>query len=161
MNEKSESKLHIVTVVAVIHDNDGRVLVLKRRGDEVVYPDMYTFPGGKIEGFESVEETLRREVLEETGMQLKLGKILLKDKTIMRPDGQVSQSFSYLCEVEDTENVHISGDFTDYKWIRLNDLVDIPHVGIEEELEKAEKILQSGIDLNVLKTKSVKADLKK
>jgi 8-oxo-dGTP pyrophosphatase MutT (NUDIX family) len=161
MNEKGESKLHIVTVVAVIHDSDGRVLVLKRQDDETVYPGMYTFPGGKVEDFESIEETLEREVREETGLKLKAGKILLKDKSIIRPDGQTSQSFSYLCEVENTTNVHISNDFTDYRWVRLNDLAHLLHVGIEEELEKAEKILQSGIDLEILKTKSVKADLRK
>ena len=153
-----DSKLYFV---AVIHDKDARILVLKRRDDETVYPGMYTFPGGKMEGFENVEDALHREVFEETGLQLKPGKIFLKDKTIMRPDGQVSQSFSYLCGVENTENVHISDDFTDYKWVSLDDLSNIPHVGIEEELEKAGKILQSGIDLDILKTKSVKADLRK
>ena len=146
-----DSKLYFVTVVAVIHDKDFRILVLKRRDDEVVYPGIYTFPGGKIERSENVEDALHREVLEETGLKLKPGKILLKDKTIIRPDGQISQSFSYLCEVENTENVRISGDFTNYKWVRLEDLRDIPHVGIEEEFEKAVKILQCGIDLDILK----------
>ena len=118
-------------------------------------------PHGHRSGSENVEDALHREVLEETGLQLKPGKILLKDKTIIRPDGQVSQSFSYLCEVENTENVHISDDFTDYKWVSLDDLSNIPHVGIEEELKRAGKILQNGIDLDILKTKSVKADLRK
>jgi len=79
----------------------------------------------------------------------------------MRPDGQVSQSFSYLCEVENTGNVYISDDFTDYKWVSLDDLSNIPHVGIEEELERSGEIFQSGIDLDILKTKSVKAGLRK
>ncbi|MEK6909909.1 MAG: NUDIX domain-containing protein, partial [Candidatus Aenigmatarchaeota archaeon] len=53
-----DSKLYFVTVVAVIHDTNGRILVLKRRDNEAIYPSMYTFPGGKIEGFENVEEAL-------------------------------------------------------------------------------------------------------
>jgi len=62
------SKMYFVTVVAVIHDKNARILVLKRRDDETVYPDVYTFPDGKMEGFENVEDALHREVLEETGL---------------------------------------------------------------------------------------------
>lgn len=158
MSYNKENKLHIVSVVAVIRNSAGKYLVLKRHSQEVAYPNMYTFPGGKVEDNDSIEATLSKEVLEETGLTLKAGKILLKDKTFIRPDGQTTKVWSYLCEVVSDSPIKLSSDFTDYKWVDLNELRELSHVGIEEELEMAEQIINLGIDLNKLKTKSVKED---
>ena len=151
------NKLHIISVVAVIRNLAGKYLVLKRHENEIAYPCMYTFPGGKIEDNDTVEETLKKEAKEEAGLTLRPGKILLKDKSFVRPDGQTVKIFSYLCEAEDIDNIVISEDFTDYKWITTNDLNDIPHVGIEDELIQADKIYQQNIPLKVIQTKSIKA----
>ena len=159
MSYEKNDKLHIVTVVAVIRNREGKYLVLKRHENEVAYPGMYTFPGGKIEGNDTTEETLFKEVEEEANLKLKSGKVLLKDKSILRPDKQTSKSLSFLCEVEGSENVTISKDFTDYKWVSVEELKNIPHVGIEEELIKADEIYKLGVPLEVLQTKSVKAVL--
>ncbi|OGZ02610.1 MAG: hypothetical protein A2946_01610 [Candidatus Liptonbacteria bacterium RIFCSPLOWO2_01_FULL_53_13] len=156
MGYEKSNKLHIVAVVAVVRNSEGKYLVLKRSEREIAYPGMYTFPGGKVEDNDTVEETLVKEVEEEAGMKLKQGKILLKDKSFIRPDGQTVKVFSYLCEVEDASKVTISDDFTDYRWITVRDLKTLPHVGIEEELLQAEKIYRSGIDRALLVTKSVK-----
>lgn len=159
MENQLDPKLHIVAVVADIKNREGKILILKRHEGEIAYPGMYSFPGGKIEGNETVEEALNREVLEEAGLTLKPGKILLKDKSIIRPDGQTAKFFSYLCEVEAEEPVSISEDFTEFMWANITDLATIPHVGIEEEFNKAEVIIHTGIDLSILKTKSVKENL--
>jgi len=53
----------IVTGGAIIQDHRGRIL-LQRRSD---YGN-WGLPGGGMEAGESVEETMRREVLEETGL---------------------------------------------------------------------------------------------
>ena len=158
MAYEKNNKLHIVSVVAVLRNNDGRYLVLKRHEREIAYPGMYTFPGGKVEENDSVEETLAKEALEEANLKLKPGKILLKDKAFIRPDGQSVKVFSYLCEVEDDSQVKISEDFTDYKWVNLSELKTLSHVGIEEELIQAEKIITSGLPLENLKTKSIRVD---
>lgn len=141
MTYAKSNKLHIVAVTAVIRNLDGRFLVLKRSEREIAHPGKYTFPGGKVEDNQSVEEALADEVTEETGMTIKPGKILLKDAAFVRPDGQTVKVFSYLCEVEDAGNVTISQDFTDHAWVNLAELRELPHVGIEAELIQAEKIL--------------------
>lgn len=70
MSYEKQNKLHIVTAVAVIRRNDGRILLLKRREDETVYPGFYTFPGGKVEGNETISQALIKEVKEECGLDL-------------------------------------------------------------------------------------------
>ena len=156
MAYEKTNKIHIVAVVAVIRNSEGKYLVLKRRDDEIAYPGMYTFPGGKVENNDTTEETLEKEALEEANLKLKPVKILLKDKSYLRPDGQTAKFFSYLCEVENPDEIKISEDFTDYKWVSIQDLANLKHVGIEEELVKAEALYQSGIDLSLFQTRSVK-----
>lgn len=156
MAYKKNNKLHIVSVVAVIRNNEDKYLVLKRSDREIAYPDMYTFPGGKVEDNDTIEETLVKEAKEEANLDLKPGKILLKDKSFIRPDDQTVKVFSYLCEVENFDHIKISDDFTDYKWISFKDLKSIPHVGIEDELLQADKLYKLNISLKNLNTKSIK-----
>lgn len=55
----------LVTGGAIIRDNQGRIL-LQRRSD---YGN-WGLPGGGMEAGESIEETMIREVLEETGLEV-------------------------------------------------------------------------------------------
>lgn len=53
-------------VFAAIFDDQGRLLCVKRNyGDRT-----WTLPGGGIEGDETVVDALKREVLEETGLEV-------------------------------------------------------------------------------------------
>jgi ADP-ribose pyrophosphatase YjhB (NUDIX family) len=54
---------------------DGENLLLVKRGKRP-YKDRWALPGGFVEYGETVEETAVREVLEETGVQIKLEAIL-------------------------------------------------------------------------------------
>ena len=56
-------------VVAVIA-RDGQFLVIKR-SDHVVAPGAFCFPGGAIEGEETEEEALVRELQEELGVNVR------------------------------------------------------------------------------------------
>ena len=158
MAYKKANKLHIVAVTAVIRNEEGKFLVMKRAEHEVAAAGMYAFPGGKVEDNEAIEEALANEIEEETGLKMKPGKILLKDVSFVRPDGQTVKVLAYLCQTETTDNVVISEDFSDYKWISRSDLNDMNHVGIEGELEHAERLLNAGIDLSTFMTESVRKE---
>ena len=155
------NKLHIITAVAVIRRDDGRILLLKRRDDEVVYPGYYTFPGGKVEDNDTVTEGLAREVLEECGLLLKPGIILIKEKAIGRPDGQTSKSLSFMCQVQDSTKIKLDEkDFTDFKWVNLDELKSLKHVGIEAEFIKIEEIINSGAKIDPFFVDTDKVDFR-
>lgn len=64
--------LTLKLVTAAILAKDGRVLIARRgAGDSLAYK--WEFPGGKIEGNESPEECLRRELSEEFKIEVEVG----------------------------------------------------------------------------------------
>lgn len=158
--DKPETR-HIVTAVAVIKRGDGRILLLRRSDYEKVYPGCYTFPGGKVEKNDTIIETLIKEVKEECGLVLRDGIILIKEKSILRPDGATSKSLSFLCSVEDDSPVVIEEpDFTDYKWVNLDELKSLKHVGVEAEFIKVQLISNSVADISTFYVDTDKVDLK-
>lgn len=62
---------HIDVVCALIEDGVGRVLVARRPAGKHL-AGLWEFPGGKVEGGESMEEALHRELAEELGCQVDL-----------------------------------------------------------------------------------------
>jgi 8-oxo-dGTP diphosphatase len=65
---------HIHVTCAII-ERDGFVLAAQRSAD-MNLPLKWEFPGGKIDPGESAEECLRRELVEEMGIHVSVGKSL-------------------------------------------------------------------------------------
>lgn len=59
---------HSVSVAGVIVDDEGRALLIQRRDNGHWEP-----PGGVLEHGETIEDALRREVREETGLEIEPG----------------------------------------------------------------------------------------
>jgi len=57
-----------LTVRAVIYDESGRILLLKRSMRSRNYPGKWEFPGGKVDPGERFDRAILREVKEETGL---------------------------------------------------------------------------------------------
>ena len=61
-------------VVAALIRDGARILVSRRRADQPM-PGLWEFPGGKVEPGESPTDALAREVREELGCQVSVGRI--------------------------------------------------------------------------------------
>jgi len=114
----SVSYLRRITVTAAVLEKDGRILIARRkRGDRLA--DKWEFPGGKIEKGETPEDCLRREMLEEFGIDVVVG-------------GFVGRSLHAYPHVEIDllayRAEHISGDFHlhDHEEIRWVPPADLP-----------------------------------
>ncbi|MFF2082848.1 NUDIX hydrolase [Nocardia sp. NPDC058176] len=82
-----------VAVSAVILDDSGRILMIRRTDN-----DRYAIPGGGLEAGETVSEAVVREVLEETGISVEVTELVgvfsNPDHVIAYDDGEVRQEFS-------------------------------------------------------------------
>lgn len=66
-------------VAAGIIINNGRILIARRaRGQKS--EDKWEFPGGKIEPGETPEEALKREIMEELSLEIKVGEFFMESK---------------------------------------------------------------------------------
>lgn len=75
MEQNGFKASHIVTsVVAVIIDSDGRVLLTKRNIPP--FQGEWVMPGGKIDLGEPIVGALKREVWEEVGLEVEVGELI-------------------------------------------------------------------------------------
>jgi 8-oxo-dGTP diphosphatase len=65
INLDSQSPRHSVSVSGIVADDHGRILLIRRRDNHRWEP-----PGGILELAESIHDGLRREVREETGLDI-------------------------------------------------------------------------------------------
>ncbi|HLC45673.1 MAG TPA: NUDIX domain-containing protein [archaeon] len=142
-----ERKAHYVTATAIVV-RDGKYLIAKRSLKEKAFPGKWTVPGGKLEvsdytarpkdtrecWYNVLEGLVKREVLEETGLEIKnLG--YLTSMAFIRPDNVPGLILSFHAEHGGGE-VKLNGELTEHAWVTLEgakkyDLID----GILEEIE--------------------------
>ena len=63
----------MTTVVAAIIIRNSRLLICQRRKDKA-FPLKWEFPGGKVEAGESLTDALTREISEELGVRIEVGR---------------------------------------------------------------------------------------
>jgi len=56
----------LITAGAIIINEERKILLVLRPADKKIFPNCWALPGGKIEAWESLEDTVIREVKEET-----------------------------------------------------------------------------------------------
>ena len=105
--------------------NDRREVLLERRSDF----DVWGLPGGAVDVGESVEQAVLREVLEETGLQVKVKRLVgiysdPRQYSIVRyPSGQMVQYVTSVFECErETGELRISPESTDIGYFSLEAL---------------------------------------
>lgn len=133
-----DDKKHIVAITALIKNQKGdKFLMLKRNKNEIAYPGKWALPGGKVEKGETIMDVLKREVTEETGLEIEDYKQFLGDYTFVRPDGHNVVGLTFAVKAK-SDDVVMSSDFENYKWLTPQELKKIDYIkGTEKEVELA------------------------
>jgi 8-oxo-dGTP pyrophosphatase MutT (NUDIX family) len=138
--------MYTVAVTAIIKRADGRMLITKRSSSKKKWPDKWTVPGGQVEDkdflgtptainnqwYNTLENAVRRECLEETGIEVEGIKFLCD----IAVPGCIIISFTATAK---TDQVTLQQDeCSDYAWVTAEeaegyDLID----GILNELRDA------------------------
>lgn len=121
---------------AVVTDEDGRILLHRRRDN-----DMWALPGGVMELGESIADCAVREVHEETGLQVEVVGIvgIYSDPkhVFAYDDGEVRQEFSicFACRPVAGE-VAVSEESTEVRFFTAEEIADLPMVdGIRRRVD--------------------------
>jgi 8-oxo-dGTP pyrophosphatase MutT (NUDIX family) len=117
-----------IVVVAVVIDNEGRVLLGKKLPDVGPYPNKWHLPGGKLEqGEELLDESLKREVKEETGLYVLDAKPIFFDEDVTEDKHGVPTHYVFLdyeCKVKDSDAVP-SADLITLQWFKKCELNEL------------------------------------
>lgn len=153
--EIKDKELHRVTSTAIIR-KDGKYLLLQRSMQKKAFPGRWTVPGGGLETddyvnlpasgagqwYGAVEQSLRREIKEETGLEVDELNFLV-DLAFIRPDGLPVVVLSYFTDYLSGE-VKLDSDSMNYAWANLSEAKNYDLIeGIWEEIAMVDKIIKN------------------
>ena len=112
--EVERQRIHIAVKGIVI--NDGKALIVRRSG--ILTPDgrdWWEFPGGTLEFGETPEQTLVRELREETGLEV------LPERLLYVSSSQTDSAYqiiiiTYLCSCKEVKGVRVSEEHSGFLW---------------------------------------------
>lgn len=116
----------LVGVGGFIHDEDGRVLMIKRRFEP--NKGRWSLPGGLVETGETLEEAARREVREELGIEVATeGVFQVVDEIIRDDSGRARYHFiliDYLMRPLSTK-IELNDESEEYAWFKPSEVVGL------------------------------------
>ena len=116
-----------VAKVLLINENQEALILTvgeyKQRPDKSFKPDL---PGGRVDPGESELMAVKRELLEETGIDLTLDTFQLAyAKTeLFAPENKSVSKFLYLAYANETPAVTISWEHSSYEWVPLEGITE-------------------------------------
>lgn len=127
----------VITACALIHHNFNgviKVFLPKRAGTKKFLPSVFELPGGHIDWGEDIVEGLKREIVEEHGMQIKVGDPFAAFTYSNEVKGSHSVEVVYFATFEDPiENIKLNPeDHSEFKWISQNEIESIGSISDEE-----------------------------
>ena len=106
-----EKYLFCVPQKALI-EKEGKFLIIKRSAADHVFPGHWDLPGGKLEHNEKPQDGLKREVREETNLEINVF-----DPVFSYLETEFVQAYLTVFECElVSEEIKLSNEHTEYKW---------------------------------------------
>lgn len=116
--------------------NRGRVLVLRRAARMPYRPGSWDLPGGHLALGESFEDCLRREIKEETNLEVRAERLLGLHKLEADPFVQAL----YACRLAVYQAIRLRPDeHVEARWVRIEEMAEL------ELIPYLERILSGGL----------------
>ena len=119
--EAEADSVQQLVVGAVIEDH-ARILILKRPATDFM-GGIWELPSGKVEPGETLDQALRREVLEETGLAVTGIRGYLGSFDYQSGSGKRSRQYNFTVDTEQPEAVRLT-EHDEHAWTKVTD--DLP-----------------------------------
>jgi 8-oxo-dGTP diphosphatase len=148
-NDSRRYPLRPVLGVGALSFQDDRILLIERGREPL--KGQWSLPGGGVETGERLEDAVRREVLEETGIEVAVREVaLIFERLIPDEHGQTEYHFvlvDFLCQV--TGGTLCAGDdCSQARWFGLDEVDSLPMT--EGTVAVIRRVRSSGPSLSVL-----------
>lgn len=147
-NLKPEEKKYSVIVNGVVV-KDGKILLAQRSDEEKHVPGCWSPPGGKLDEtdivWHALEKTVKKEVFEETGIEIEDKMHLLINNTFEhKEDNLLVLANVFLCKYKSGEPKPLE-DTVAIKWINENEIDDFEftHANVKDYIIKAFEFLKN------------------
>ncbi len=126
-----------VGVKALLRNEEGKYLLLQRSSEK--YPEVdakWDIVGGRIEPGTPLIDNLKREIKEETGLELELEPLLVAAQDILRVPGRHVVRLTYWGTIEGEPK--LDGDHTEFGWFTKEEMRKLENLDIyfKELLDK-------------------------
>lgn len=161
VNAKENKLFYFVANVVIYRESDKKCLILKRDPREIVHPNKYAVPGGKLEWNQvdinnptrlngdvldfqdAVEKLLTREAKEEAGVEIEKELKYINSVAFIRPDEIPVILVKFAAKYKSGEIIPEPGSFTDFVWVDENEVKNYDCIlGIPEEVKKTIELFQ-------------------
>lgn len=110
-----------IATKALMVNGDGKLLIVREAPatyDESTTGGSYTFPGGRIEPEEGYLDGLKREIREETGLEVGVGEPVFVEEWFPSIKGEPHHIVAIYFHCRPLGNkVRLSHEHDDYKWV--------------------------------------------
>lgn len=112
----------VVAGVAVVDGN--KILIIQRAPDEDSLPNIWEFPSGKKEPLEKVEDAARRECKEETGLNVKIGRVVGVFNFGWEKENEIRDATEivFLAKPAGNTNVILSDEHQNHAWVTKDEI---------------------------------------
>lgn len=125
---QGDFSMRTVRVVAALMEDGGRYLITQRRPSAVL-PNLWEFPGGRVEAGETDAQALQREIHERLGVHVHVYELI---SHVSHPyERYTVHLYLYACRV--AEGQLSARGVQDFRWVESREFDEYPFTPADEE----------------------------
>ena len=116
----------------IVNEANDTIFLMKKGSKDMLNPGKWEIPGGKMEFGETTSETFKREVKEESGLDIEIGDMIIEpwEWIFTKPNGENIQIIAVgkVCHALNNEvdysNQTLTDDLVESEWVPINEVLD-------------------------------------
>jgi 8-oxo-dGTP diphosphatase len=137
VEDVEEIKVITSAIIGRINEHGEKQILLVQRSINDFAPLHYELPGGGVDQGEEIEETIIREVYEETNLTVVIHDLLEEIEYVSHGGKKITHKFIFLCLLDENvpdQEVQLSHEHDDYKWVGT--FAEVEHLISDSDIKR-------------------------